>query len=60
MHPIAGPLILAALLFFVFQAVFSWAAVPMELIDAGVNAAGRAAARRHCRTARCAACWSTA
>ena len=37
MHPIAGPLILAALLFFVFQAVFSWAAVPMELVDAGVN-----------------------
>jgi ferrous iron transport protein B len=37
MHPIAGPVILAALLFFVFQAVFSWAAVPMELVDAGVN-----------------------
>ena len=37
MHPIAGPVILAALLFFVFQAVFSWAAVPMELIDAGVS-----------------------
>ena len=37
MHPIAGPAILAALLFFVFQAVFSWAAVPMELVDAGVN-----------------------
>ena len=37
MHPIAGPAILAALLFFVFQAVFSWAAAPMELVDAGVN-----------------------
>jgi ferrous iron transport protein B len=37
MHPIAGPAILAALLFFVFQAVFSWAAAPMELIDGGVN-----------------------
>ena len=37
MHPIAGPAILAALLFFVFQAVFSWAAAPMQLIDAGVN-----------------------
>jgi ferrous iron transport protein B len=37
MHPIAGPAILAALLFFVFQAVFSWAALPMELVDAGVN-----------------------
>jgi len=37
MHPVAGPAILAALLFFVFQAVFSWAAVPMELVDAGVS-----------------------
>ena len=37
MHPITGPGILAALLFFVFQAVFSWAAVPMQLVDAGVN-----------------------
>jgi ferrous iron transport protein B len=38
MHPVAGPVILAAILFFVFQAVFSWAAIPMELIDTGVNA----------------------
>ena len=40
MHPIAGPLILAAVLFFVFQAVFSWAVVPMEMIDGGVGALG--------------------
>jgi ferrous iron transport protein B len=40
MHPVAGPLILAALLFFVFQAVFSWAAAPMELVDAGVTCVG--------------------
>jgi ferrous iron transport protein B len=40
MHPVAGPLILAVLLFFVFQAVFSWAAVPMELIDRGVSGLG--------------------
>jgi ferrous iron transport protein B len=40
MHPVAGPLILAAVLFFVFQAVFSWAVVPMELIDGGVGALG--------------------
>jgi len=40
MHPVAGPAILAALLFFVFQAVFSWAAVPMELVDAGVSWVG--------------------
>jgi len=37
MHPLAGPVILAALLFFVFQAVFSWAAAPMGLIDGGVT-----------------------
>jgi ferrous iron transport protein B len=40
MHPVAGPLILATLLFFVFQAVFSWAATPMEMIDAGVSRVG--------------------
>ncbi len=40
MHPVAGPLILAAVLFFVFQAVFSWAVVPMEMIDGGVGALG--------------------
>jgi ferrous iron transport protein B len=40
MHPLAGPLILAVLLFFVFQAVFSWAAAPMELVDAGVTWVG--------------------
>jgi ferrous iron transport protein B len=42
MHPVLGLLILGALLFLVFQAVFSWAAVPMDLIDAGVSAAGAA------------------
>ncbi len=40
MHPIAGPVILAAILFFVFQAVFSWAVVPMDIIDGGVAAVG--------------------
>jgi ferrous iron transport protein B len=40
MHPLAGPMILAAILFFVFQAVFSWAAVPMEYIDGAVGALG--------------------
>jgi ferrous iron transport protein B len=40
LHPIAGPLILAAILFFVFQAVFSWAAVPMDLIDSAMGALG--------------------
>ncbi|HKU14695.1 MAG TPA: ferrous iron transport protein B [Steroidobacteraceae bacterium] len=38
LHPIAGPIILAATLFLVFQAVFAWAAVPMDAITAGVDA----------------------
>jgi ferrous iron transport protein B len=42
LHPVAGPLILAAVLFFVFQAVFSWAAVPMDLIDSAMGALGSA------------------
>lgn len=40
LHPVAGPIILAALMFLVFQAVFSWANVPMDLIKNGVDAAG--------------------
>ena len=40
LHPVAGPLLLAALMFLVFQAVFSWAAVPMELISGGVASVG--------------------
>jgi ferrous iron transport protein B len=40
LHPLAGPLILAALMFLVFQAVFSWAALPMEMISGGVEALG--------------------
>ena len=40
MNPIAGPAILAAILFFVFQAVFSWAAVPMDFINEAVGALG--------------------
>jgi ferrous iron transport protein B len=34
LNPWSGPFLLAALLFFVFQAVFSWAEAPMNLIDA--------------------------
>ena len=33
LHPVAGPLLLATILFLVFQAVFSWARMPMELIQ---------------------------
>jgi ferrous iron transport protein B len=40
LHSFAGPLILAVLLFFIFQAVFSWAAVPMDMVDAGVSWVG--------------------
>jgi ferrous iron transport protein B len=36
LHPVMGPIILAALMFCVFQAVFSWAKAPMELIASGV------------------------
>jgi ferrous iron transport protein B len=38
LHPVAGPLIFAALLFFVFQAVFAWSAWPMDRIDEGATA----------------------
>lgn len=40
LHPVFGPLILAALMFLVFQAVFSWAAGPMDWIDAGMGQVG--------------------
>lgn len=40
LNPIAGPLILAALLFFMFQAVFTWAEVPMTAIEDGFGALG--------------------
>jgi ferrous iron transport protein B len=37
LHPVFGPIILAALMFLVFQAVFSWANAPMDWIDASVG-----------------------
>jgi ferrous iron transport protein B len=40
LHPVAGPLILAVILFLVFQAVFAWAQVPMDEIKLGVAAFG--------------------
>ncbi|MDS4019354.1 MAG: ferrous iron transport protein B [Candidatus Competibacter sp.] len=36
LHPVAGPLILLALLFLMFQAVFGWAKAPMDWIDGGM------------------------
>jgi len=38
--PCLGPLILAVILFLVFQAVFAWAQVPMDAIKLGVAAFG--------------------
>jgi len=38
LNPISGPILLAVVLFLMFQAVFSWAKVPMDLIQAGVAA----------------------
>lgn len=38
LHPLAGPLLLAAILFLMFQAVFAWAETPMGWIEDGVAA----------------------
>jgi ferrous iron transport protein B len=40
LHPVVGPLILALVLFLVFQAVFAWAQAPMDAIKLGVSAFG--------------------
>jgi ferrous iron transport protein B len=45
MNPIAGPLLLAVLLFAVFQAVFSWARLPMDWINTGMAALAESAAQ---------------
>jgi len=42
LHPVLGYVILMALLFLVFQAVFSWSKLPMDLIKDGVTAIGSA------------------
>jgi ferrous iron transport protein B len=36
LHPVAGPIILALLMFVMFQAVFAWSASPMDWIGQGV------------------------
>lgn len=33
LHPVGGPIIFFAMLFFMFQAVFSWAEGPMDLVE---------------------------
>jgi ferrous iron transport protein B len=40
MNPVAGPVLLAVLLFLIFQAVFSWAQAPVAWITAGMGALG--------------------
>ena len=40
LHPVIGPLILAVVLFVMFQSVFAWSAVPADAIDRGVSALG--------------------
>ncbi|WP_309610381.1 ferrous iron transporter B [Sphingomonas sp.] len=42
LHPVIGPLILAIVLFVMFQGVFAWSAVPADAIDRGVSALGAA------------------
>jgi len=37
LHPVAGPILLAVLLFLMFQAVFAWAATPMGWIEAATQ-----------------------
>ena len=41
LHPVLGYVILAVLLFLIFQAVFSWSKLPMDLIKDGVDGVGR-------------------
>jgi ferrous iron transport protein B len=40
LHPVAGPMLLATVLFLMFQAVFSWAKAPQNLINTGVQSLG--------------------
>jgi ferrous iron transport protein B len=37
LHPVLGPIILAAIMFVMFQAVFAWSQVPVEWISSGVS-----------------------
>ena len=46
LHPVLGPLLLAAVLFLVFQAVFAWAETPMGMIEEGTKWLGALAGSR--------------
>ena len=45
LHPVAGLLILSAIMFVIFQAVFTWATPAADLIDAGFAALGELVGR---------------
>jgi len=45
LHPVAGSVVLAVLLFLLFQAVFSWAETPMQLIEGGMAWLGQQVGR---------------
>ena len=40
LHPVIGIVCLLSLMFFMFQAVFTWSAWPMDLIDTNISALG--------------------
>jgi ferrous iron transport protein B len=42
LHPVGGPIILAAILFLMFQAVFTWSVVPADALEAVTLQAGQA------------------
>lgn len=42
LHPVVGPLLLAVVLFLIFQAVFSWSAMPMDVIKSAAGELGEA------------------
>jgi len=42
LHPIAGPLILAAIMFVMFQAVFAWSVIPADALEAATLWLGQA------------------
>ena len=42
LHPVIGPVLLAVVLFFMFQAVFAWAEAPMGAIEAATASLGEA------------------
>src|SRR3546814_1375943 len=42
LHPVAGLVLLTAILFLMFQAVFTWTVVPADAIDAGFANLGNA------------------